>query len=261
MTERLTRRRPARNVFGRGRGIFLLAVLLAVPHGIFAGETGQATVMSLNIYGYKTMPQKAYDYAALVERHSVDVLAIQEGVDDWRIGRDMPVDYSRSEALHDALGDCWERQYQVYVNRCRGFTIENHERFDLADGPNAVRTGETAEVSGPIGRFTLVNVHWDHQSESARRASATQTAEAAREGAVAVLGDFNSACSGPTVQGMAKSAGLVAAVDGGIDCIFLRGLSGQGAVVDASPSDHPAVLVRLAGVPEGRPVTPGASSR
>ncbi len=128
------------------------------------------------------------------------------------------------------------------------FSIENHERFDLADGPNAVRTGEKALIEGPQGRFTLVNIHWDHESEPARLASARQTADAVGDvngTPVVVLGDFNSACTGPTVQGMVSAVSLETVVDGGIDCIFLRGVEGSGEAVDASPSDHPAVLVRL----------------
>lgn len=235
----------------RVRALCISAVLIFMLLPTMAAETvkeGQATVMSLNIYGYKTMPHKAGAYAALAEKYGVDMLAIQEGVDDWKIDMEWPEDYSRSEVLHQALGDCWERQYQVYANRCRGFSIERHERFDLADGPNAVRTGEKALIEGPLGPFNLINVHWDHQSEPARLASARQTASAAGDAnglPVVVLGDFNSPCIGPTVQWMVSAASLETTVDGGIDCIFLRGTEGTGEVVDASPSDHPAVLVRL----------------
>jgi hypothetical protein len=233
----------------RYKCIAALLAFLFLP--AVASETdfaGRPTVMSLNIYGYKTMPREAGAYAALAERHGVDVLAIQEGVDDWQIGIDWPEDYSRSEQVHKALGDCWERRYQIFANRCRGYSIERHERFDLADGPNAVRTGEKAHIEGPHGRFILLNVHWDHQSEPARLASARQTADAAADSSglpMIILGDFNSPCSGPTVQGMVVAAGLRTAVDGGIDCIFLRAVEGIGEAVNASPSDHPAVLVRL----------------
>lgn len=230
--------------------VFPLLISMLVPAEASEPLTeGHATVMSLNIYGYKTMPREAGAFASLVKRYAVDVLAIQEGVDDWRIDMEWPEDYSRSEVLLEALGDCWERQFQVYANHCRGFSIEDHERFDLADGPNAVRTGEKAIIAATSGRFTLVNVHWDHQSESSRRTAARQTADAVGAGSglpVVVLGDFNSPCIGPTVQGMVGEASLQTTVDGGIDCIFLRGIEGVGEVVDASPSDHPAVLVRLA---------------
>jgi hypothetical protein len=41
---------------------------------------------------------------------------------------------------------------------------------------------------------------------------------------------------------MLHQAGLSQVVDGGIDCVFSRGLEGAGKVIDAQPSDHPAVL-------------------
>lgn len=229
------------------------ALILLVPAGpvITAAEPAEhatVRVMSLNIYGYKTMPQEAATYARLVERHGIDVLAIQEGVNDWQIGLDRPEDYTRAETLHDALGSCWERQYQVFVNHCRGFSLQGNERFDLADGPNAVRTGEKALVSGPAGKFLMFNLHWDHESEPARRSSAEQAARQANRKShlpVIVLGDFNSSCDGDTVQHMSDEAKLDLAVDGGIDCIFVRGISAHGKVVDAHPSDHPAVLVEI----------------
>ena len=37
------------------------------------------TVMSLNIYGWKTMPEHSDDYSQLIKRYSVDILGIQEG--------------------------------------------------------------------------------------------------------------------------------------------------------------------------------------
>ena len=226
--------------------VFTLVLTLSTPS--FATETGASPdtiIMTLNIYGHATMPDQAPDYARLVAEHKVDVLAIQEGVDDWKIGLDIPVDYSRAETLHEVLGQCWQRQFQVYVNTCRGYSISLHERFDLADGPNAVRTGERAVIAGPHGTFELFNLHWDHQSETAREASADQTAEAVLNDQTlsqVIVGDFNSDCTSAVVGRMAGMAELTLVADGGIDCIFVSGLTGEGQVVDASPSDHPAVV-------------------
>ena len=226
--------------------VFALLLTLSAP--CFGSETRVAadtSIMTLNIYGHATMPDQAPAYAGLIAEQEVDVLAIQEGVDDWRIGLERPVDYSRAETLHEVLGQCWQRQYQVYVNGCRGYSISRHEHFDLADGPNAVRTGERAVIVGPRGSFELFNLHWDHGSETAR---ADQTAEAVMDGTTlprVVAGDFNSDCTSAVVGRMAKMAGLTLVADGGIDCIFVNGLTGEGQVVDASPSDHPAVLFRV----------------
>lgn len=227
--------------------VLLVFAAAALP-GSLSGSEGisRATVMSLNIYGHATMPGAAPAYAALVEKHSVDVLAIQEGVWDWEIDDRMPTDYSRSETLHQALGDCWQRRYQVFVNHCKGFSIQQHERFDLADGPRATRTGEFAVIDGPPGRFALINVHWDHESATARAESVLQTARAAQTGLpVVVLGDFNAPCQGEQVERLAVTGGLERIVDGGIDCILVRRMGAEGNRLEAAPSDHPAVLARI----------------
>jgi endonuclease/exonuclease/phosphatase family metal-dependent hydrolase len=227
------------------------ALLLTLNASSLASKSSVAadtSIMTLNIYGWATMPDQAPAFARLVTGQGIDVLAIQEGVDDWQIGIDLPVDYSRAEILHEALGNCWQRRFQVYVNACRGYSITRHERFDLADGPNAVRTGERAVIEGPGAPFELFNLHWDHESEEARQLSADQTAEAVADTRGlnrVVVGDFNSDCTSPVVGRMADAAGLTLVADGGIDCIFVSGLAGEGHVVDARPSDHPAVVFRL----------------
>jgi hypothetical protein len=200
-------------------------------------------VMSLNIYGWATMPGAAPDYAALIEAHDVDIVGIQEGVQDWQI-EGWPTDYSRSEQLHAALGDCWQRRYQIFANTCRGNTLDTHERFDLADGPNAVRTGEVALVTKSGAQIAFINVHWDHESASAREASATETVtEADRHRGIPtlVVGDFNTDCISDDVSTVRSRGGMDLVVDGGIDCILARGIGGSGTSLDAEPSDHPAV--------------------
>lgn len=226
----------------------LVACSLA-PTGVFAAEqsTNTLRVMSLNIYGWATMPDQAHRYADLVNSLDIDVLGIQEGVDDWKI-QGMPTDYSRSEALAKALGDCWSHHYQVFYKKCQDVKLFHHERFDLTDGPNAVRTGELASLVKNEIEFLFVNVHWDHQSREARESSARQTAQVViddGESPVIVVGDFNSACTGDEVSSMIELAGLHLVVDGGIDCVISRSLKGSGHVVDANPSDHPGVVAEF----------------
>ena len=227
----------------------LLSVLPRLSLAEDASTTG-TLVMSLNIYGYATMPQAAGDYARLANGRGVDVLLIQEGVQDWHLDHDLPTDYERAGELHKALGECWERSFQVFVNRCSGYSLHDHRRFDLADGPNATRTGETGVVHGPEGRFLVINLHWDHESEEAREASVAQTANAATTDLpVVAAGDFNTQCSGEQVSKLAEQAALQLAVDGGIDCLLVRGLRADGEAVSAAPSDHPAVLARIMHLP------------
>ena len=201
-------------------------------------------VMSLNIYGWATMPGAAPDYAALVAAQNVDVLGIQEGSWDWEI-EGWPTDYSRSEQLHAALGECWQRQYQIFVNSCRGTELDSHRRFDLTDGPRAVRTGETALVSKSGTQIAFINIHWDHESGPARAASAIETADEAdlhKGTPTVVLGDFNCDCASADVTTLRSRGEMALVVDGGIDCILARDLTGSGAALDATPSDHPAVV-------------------
>jgi hypothetical protein len=200
--------------------------------------------MSLNIYGHATMPMAAPDYAALVNAREADVLGIQEGVHDWLIATDMPTDYSRADDIGAALGECWEQSYQIYVNTCRGVTLLSHDRFDLTDGPNATRTGEAAHIEKDGVEMLFIDVHWDHESGSARLANAAETASRANQDAelpTVILGDFNAGCGGSDVGLTREQAGAALIFNGGIDCILARGLSGSGQSFDASPSDHPGV--------------------
>ena len=214
-----------------------------------AGDPGSLSspqalrVMSLNIYGWATMPDSAPEYAALIEAQSVDVLGIQEGNWDWEI-EGWPTDYSRSEQLHAALGDCWQREYQIFVNTCRGTELDSHRRFDLTDGPRAVRTGETALVTKSGKKVAFINIHWDHESAPARAASAIETAAEAnlhRGTPRIVLGDFNCECTSVDVSAVRNRGRMELVVDGGIDCILARDITGSGTSFNAAPSDHPAV--------------------
>lgn len=209
-------------------------------------ESIEIRVLSYNIYGHATMPQEAATYAAKINSLDIDVLGIQEGVHDWQVPSP-PTDYSRAEALQGALNagqDCWDRRFQVFVNTCRGGSFVSHERFDLTDGPNAVRTGEVATLEKGGRQLTLLDVHWDHENAAARAANASETASVAEESAdpVIVVGDLNTGCSGSEAMPLQTQGGLSLVVGSGIDCIFARGITGSGQEQDGAPSDHPAVL-------------------
>ena len=205
-------------------------------------------VMSLNVYGYATMPQAAPTYAALIEGQEVDVIGIQEGVQDWQLSEDWPSDYSRAEALGAALGECYQREYQVFVNVCRGNELLTHERFDLTDGPNATRAGEVATIRKGGVTYGFLDLHWDHESASANAANADETAAQVTllgDMPVVVLGDLNASCTSTNPESMRQDAALELIVHGGIDCIFSKDAPGTGMEVDAQPSDHEAVVAEL----------------
>ncbi|MBN8430996.1 ADP-ribosylglycohydrolase family protein [Microbulbifer salipaludis] len=216
------------------------------------GAAAPITVLSLNLYGHATMPAAAADYAQLVNEHDVDLLAVQEGANDWQI-RGLPTDYGRAEALAKALGDCWMRRYQVFANRCQGLEFEYNVRFDMTDGPNAVRTGELVILRRGAYRFGLIDVHWDHESDQVRHANSDETRTAAtswrlHDLPLMVVGDFNTTCDSEAVQALTSRSGLSLLYGDGVDCGFARGLEGSGKSIEATPSDHPGILLTVTAV-------------
>jgi beta-glucanase (GH16 family) len=207
-------------------------------------------VMSLNVYGYATMPVAADEYAAIVNAQEVDLLGIQEGVQDWMI-QGLPTDYTRAQQLQNALGNCWNRRYQIFINTCRGNSFDDNGRFDLSDGPNVARTGEWAQIKKENQSVQFINVHWDHQSANTRIANAQETEIQVNstDMATVVLGDFNTSCSSGEVQGLSQQTQLSTLVNAGIDCILVRGMTGEGKSINASPSDHPGVVASLYLIP------------
>lgn len=203
------------------------------------------SVMSLNIYGHATMPAAAQAYADLIIAKDPDVVGIQEGVHDWMLSTDMPTDYSRANDLGVALGDCWQHHFQIFINVCKGNSFISNRRFDLTDGPNATRTGESAIISKNESQYLMVNIHWDHQSDKARRQNANETVEEINsflDLPVFLVGDFNTGCNTASEYMANDEIDLI--VDGGIDCIFYsdEGEGEGGESFDASPSDHPGVI-------------------
>jgi endonuclease/exonuclease/phosphatase family metal-dependent hydrolase len=238
-----------------------VASLLAISlfcYVLFSGvapaqESKAITVMSLNIYGWKTMPKHSHDYALLINRHKVDILGIQEGVDDWQLQtsdleNNFPINYQRATDLHNALGECWQHKFQIFINHCQGSRFIASGRFDLTDGPNATRTGEYAVIEKANQQYLFVNVHWEHDSIEVRMANAKETAALLNNMAKhrqILLGDFNSQCDGKEVRSLQNLIELNLVESAGIDCLFVKGLSGEGTTIEASPSDHPAIVATL----------------
>jgi len=211
------------------------------------------TVMSLNIYGWKTMPAHSDDYAQLIKNHKVDILGIQEGVEDWQLkGSDvdnkLPTNYQRASTLKKSLGPCWRHKFQIFINHCQGSRFIESDRFDLTDGPNATRTGEYAVIEKSNNRYLFVNVHWDHESVVTRIANAEETSvqlNKIKKYPKILLGDFNSKCNSKEASMVQKKTEMILLKNAGIDCIFVTGITGRAKVVAAYPSDHPAIVAVL----------------
>lgn len=204
--------------------------------------------ISLNIYAHVTMPSAADVYARYINELDVDVVGIQEGVNDWKIGPGLPTDYWAANSLGLALGPCWEQRYQIFINTCRGNNFVSHRRFDLTDGPNATRTGESAVIGKNATQYLFITVHWDHELSTARAASSLETAAEVNsfDLPTIVVGDFNTACHSNDPVSMAELASLDLAHNAGIDCVFQKGWGSQiGDTFVASPSDHPGIWVEL----------------
>ncbi|MGL1955735.1 MAG: endonuclease/exonuclease/phosphatase family protein [Colwellia sp.] len=210
--------------------------------------TKAITVMSLNIYGWKTMPEHSNDYAQLVNSKNVDILGIQEGVEDWQLKSKLPTNYERSKTLKKSLGQCWQHKFQIFINHCQGNQFIESGRFDLSDGPNATRTGEFAVIEKSNQRYLLVNIHWDHESVVTRKANAEETAAQLNKIAQypkILLGDFNSKCAGKEASIAQEKAKMTLLKNSGIDCLFVKGLSGKAKTIVAYPSDHPSIVATL----------------
>ncbi|WP_169338291.1 endonuclease/exonuclease/phosphatase family protein [Colwellia piezophila] len=235
------------------KGTLLLAILFISP-SLFAKTTDEAiTVMSLNIYGWKTMPKHSDDYAKLIKRNQVDVLGIQEGVEDWQlkgnaINNKLPTNYQRAITLKKSLGQCWQHKFQIFINHCQGNRFIESGRFDLTDGPNATRTGEYAVIEKRNKRYLIVNVHWDHESVETRVANAKETSaqlNKVKQYPKILLGDFNSHCESKEVSLVQSNAGMTLIKNAGIDCLFVKNLTGKAKEIVAYPSDHPAIVASL----------------
>lgn len=221
--------------------------------GINKAADEAITVMSLNIYGWKTMPKHSVDYAALINSHNVDVLGIQEGVEDWQLKHPdiegkLPTNYQRAITLNKSLGQCWQHRFQIFINHCQGNSFIESGRFDLTDGPNATRTGEYAVIEKTSKRYLLVNVHWDHESLVTQVANAEETAAlliTMNEYPKILLGDFNSQCDSSEVLLVQSKAKMSLLKHAGIDCLFVKGITGKAIKIVAEPSDHPAIVATL----------------
>ena len=225
-----------------------LTLALASTNAIAETKPLPLSVMSLNIYGWKTMPQHSQDYAEIIKKHHIDILGIQEGVDDWQLKTHLPTDYSRSISLKKSLGECWQQRFQIFINQCSGIKFVDSGRFDLTDGPNASRTGEYAVISKANNKYLMVNIHWDHESQVTRVANANETAALINQNKqypAILLGDFNSSCDGDDVGIVQTKTKMSLLANAGIDCLIIKGLIGDSKIINAYPSDHPGIIARL----------------
>jgi endonuclease/exonuclease/phosphatase family metal-dependent hydrolase len=236
----------------------MLLIILIIASNIFTQALAKSSnksikVMSLNIYGWKTMPKHSVDYAQLIKSHKIDILGIQEGVDDWQLKvvdlkNGLPTNYKRASRLKTSLGECWRHQFQIFINFCQGNRFVETGRFDLTDGPNATRTGEYAVIEKNNSRFLFVNVHWDHESTSTKIANAEETGSLLNKFnhyPKILIGDFNSHCDSSVVSVMQSKAEMVLLKSAGIDCLFVNGITGNAEQIKAPPSDHPAIIATL----------------
>jgi len=222
-----------------GQGIFNLDSFIFSAKKL--DSASDIKVMTLNVYGWATMPQQASSYAELVHSRDVDILGIQEGAEDWLISTDFPTDYSRADALGLALGECWQQRYQIYINTCKGNSFVSNVRFDLTDGPNAVRTGESALISKNGFDYRAINVHWDHQDDAVTLINANETATHINLNVnmpTILVGDFNSSCTGIEVNTTIQQTNMTLIGSARIDCIITKGFTGTAEVFDATPSDR-----------------------
>ena len=228
--------------------LLLLACLFTSSISFAETADEGITVMSLNIYGWKTMPEHSDDYAQLINSHNVDILGIQEGVEDWQLKSNWPTNYLRAITLKESLGPCWQHKLQIFINHCLGNSFLESGRFDLSDGPNATRTGEYAVIEKLNKRYLIVNVHWDHESVATRIANAEETSEQLNNIAQypkILFGDFNSNCDGREASIVRTKAKMTLLKNAGIDCLFVKGVTGKAKQILAYPSDHPAIVAEL----------------
>ena len=175
----------------------------------------------------------------------------------------MDLERERGITIQCAATHCQWGAYHINVIDTPGhvdFTIEVERSLRVLDGVVAVFCGvggvepqsETVWTQAQkfkVPRIAFINIHWDHESAPARASSALETAAEAdlhKGTPTVVLGDFNCGCSGADVTTLRSRAEMALVVDGGIDCILARDLTGSGAVLDATPSDHPAVVASFA---------------
>jgi len=227
------------------------------------GEGVQINVVTLNVYGYATMPGAADTYAEYIVGRNADVVGIQEGANDWKLpsGQLYPSDYSRSIAMLNSLNEkeplgsnCWQREYQIFINTCKGLSAIEAYRFDLTNGPQATRTGETMKISINGKRFAFVNIHWENSSADVRESNSQETTDQVNalrgdHQVVITVGDFNTGCTSYQANNFKQHTSSVEGAYAAIDCIFVTGSSFEQPVVGsfqgASPSDHPLVWANI----------------
>lgn len=205
--------------------------------------------LSYNIEGWKN--HSPHTQAEAINATGAQVIGLQEGMQDWQIGSQgtMPTDYSRTDNIVASLnqqGGQWTNRYQIIINAGSCEFVDSG-RFDMTDGPNAVRTGEWAIIREKSrgDRFLMVNLHWDHQGANDTNRAETMewisTFEKGKNLPVVIVGDFNRDAGETGLE----SAGFQLAKHGGIDGILTRGMKSVGSGSITAPSDHTPIFAAL----------------
>jgi endonuclease/exonuclease/phosphatase family metal-dependent hydrolase len=160
----------------------------------------------------------------VIREFDADVLGVQEALRDQvdAIGKAMPT--------HGCVGVGREAdgggEYSAVFYRRSRFDVMAAETFWLSDTPETPGSRSWGNTLPRIGtlvrlierprgrRFTVINTHWDHESQPARLKSGALMAEKTSMRATAgdpllVLGDFNSAERNPSIAALTQDGHLL----------------------------------------------------
>ncbi len=211
--------------------------------------SSELTVLSYNIEGHAG--HSPYAQAQAIIKSNAGVVGLQEGVNDWQIGPPgtWPWDYSRTDRIVNSLNEqtgLWDNRYQMIIKTDVCEFID-YGRFDLTDGPKAVRTGEWAilRLKATGKQFLFVNLHWDHQSANSANRNETigwiTDFNATRNLPVVITGDFNRSVNSIGYEPYGFTISHSAWVDG----ILTKGMATQRYGSFEAPSDHNSVWAEL----------------
>jgi endonuclease/exonuclease/phosphatase family metal-dependent hydrolase len=208
------------------RRILLALLLMLAAAGVGRAESLKLSVVTYNIRydnrgdGEDRWEKRRDEVARLLRDHDPDVVGLQEALrnqlDD--LAKGLPgygeIGVGRDDGKHKG-------EYAAILYRKERFKVMDSGTFWLSDTPevagskswgnNVVRICTWARLEDTSGeRFTVFNVHLDHESQPSRERSGALLAERVRrvDGTVIVTGDFNAGESNPAVQRM-RDAGLV----------------------------------------------------
>jgi len=188
---------------------FALLLLLFAP---FAFAQVDLNVATYNLRydnpndGKNVWPARRDAMRALVRYHDFDLWGTQEGLENQLKDLDALGDYARVGVGRDDGKDAGEHSAIFYLSA--RLALEDHGDFWLSDTPDKPSMGWDARCckriatwarlrDKPSGQvFVVLNAHFDHEGEIARRESAQLLVQRGRALAgslpLIVMGDFNS---------------------------------------------------------------------